>query len=69
MDWIGMIFNLLAFFLMANHKILAIKLLLCGSLFWIPWAICTHTWTILIIQCFYVIFNFRTLIIWNKNTK
>ena len=64
MDWIGAAINLIGWFIMPNHRLRATGIFLIGNIVWISWGFDRATWSIVILQGFFIFLNVRAIYMW-----
>jgi hypothetical protein len=64
MDWIGAAINVIGWYIMPKNRLAATCIFLIGNIFWISWGIGHSTWSIIVLQGFFVLLNIRAVLIW-----
>ncbi len=68
MDWIGLIINLIGWYIVPKHNVKAVSWFLVGNIMWISWGISQNVWSIIILQGCFIFLNIRSIIIWRELT-
>lgn len=64
-SWICAAGALTGNFLLAKRRKVAIIVLLCSATLWIIWAVVNGVWSIVALNCIYVLLHIRTIYYWH----
>ena len=68
-DWLGVFFSLLGWFLMARNRFYALLILCCSNIVWLSWSVMTNVISLGFLSICFMILNIRTIFEWIKTEK
>jgi len=68
-DWLGVFFSLLGWFIMARNRFYALLILCCSNIVWLTWSIKTNVLSLGFLSISFMLLNMRTIYEWIKSEK
>ncbi len=68
-DWLATGLSLLGWYLMADHRVRALFVLMAANIAWGFWASTLQHWSLLLLQVCFMVFNLRTLRAWRREVQ
>jgi hypothetical protein len=66
MDWVAGALNVLGTFLLAKHRMTAIKVYVAACVLWFVWGTYERQWAVALPQLIYFVLNVRTYLVWRR---
>lgn len=68
-DWVAVGLSLLGWYLMANQRVTALKVLICANITWIAWCYTQGVASLAFLQCCFIALNIRAILAWRAEQR